>query len=113
MWARLTFVGAVSEIQPLRPRSDDPASTGIDDTTLVDGKTTTTVAMDFGRLTDRRHFVLYLFGTPGQDRFGFMWDDISLGSLGAVVLVDPRRVTDSFPAIDYFEATARSRTSSA
>jgi signal recognition particle receptor subunit beta len=81
-------------------------SIGIDDTRHIAGKTTTTVAMDFGRITVDDTLVMYLFGTPGQDRFGFMWDDICLGALGAVVLVDPRRITDSFPGIDYFEANA-------
>jgi signal recognition particle receptor subunit beta len=80
------------------------ASSGIDDRSQIEGKTTTTVAMDFGRITVDDTLVMYLFGTPGQERFGFMWDDICLGALGAVVLVDPRRITDSFPGIDYFEA---------
>ena len=69
----------------------------------VEGKTTTTVAMDFGRITIGDDLVLYLFGTPGQDRFWFLWDELSLGALGAVVLADTRRLADSFPSIDYFE----------
>ena len=104
---KTTFVGAISEIEPLRTEAAmTSASTGIDDTRHIAGKTTTTVAMDFGRITVDDTLVMYLFGTPGQDRFGFMWDDICLGALGAVVLVDPRRITDSFPGVDYFEANA-------
>ena len=104
---KTTFVGAISEIEPLRTEAAmTTASTGIDDRIGVEGKTTTTVAMDFGRITVDDTLVMYLFGTPGQERFGFMWDDICLGALGAVVLVDPRRITDSFPGIDYFEANA-------
>jgi len=104
---KTTFVGAISEIEPLRTEAAmTSASTGIDDTSHIQGKTTTTVAMDFGRITVDDTLVMYLFGTPGQDRFGFMWDDICLGALGAVVLIDPRRITDSFPGIDYFEANA-------
>jgi signal recognition particle receptor subunit beta len=102
---KTTFVGAISEIEPLRTEAAmTSASTGIDDLSHIRGKTTTTVAMDFGRITVDDTLVMYLFGTPGQDRFGFMWDDICLGALGAVVLVDPRRITDSFPGVDYFEA---------
>lgn len=101
---KTTFVGAVSEIEPLRTEANiTGASIGIDDTSKVQSKTTTTVAMDFGRLTIDEQLVLFLFGTPGQTRFGFMWDDISQGSLGAVVLIDSRRLADSFFAIDYFE----------
>lgn len=104
---KTTFVGAISEIEPLRTEAAmTTASTGIDDISQIQGKTTTTVAMDFGRITVDDTLVMYLFGTPGQERFGFMWDDICLGALGAVVLVDPRRITDSFPGIDYFEANA-------
>jgi uncharacterized protein len=104
---KTTFVGAISEIEPLRTEAAmTSASTGIDDLRHIGAKTTTTVAMDFGRITVDDTLVMYLFGTPGQDRFGFMWDDICLGALGAVVLVDPRRITDSFPGIDYFEANA-------
>jgi len=101
---KTTFVGAVSEIQPLRTEAAiTGASIGIDDTSKVQQKTTTTVAMDFGRLTIDEQLVLFLFGTPGQDRFAFMWDDITKGSLGAVILVDSRRLADCFFAIDYFE----------
>lgn len=102
---KTTFVGAISEIEPLRTEAAmTTASSGIDDRSQIAGKTTTTVAMDFGRITVDDTLVMYLFGTPGQERFGFMWDDICLGALGAVVLCDPRRITDSFPGVDYFEA---------
>ena len=101
---KTTFVGAVSEINPLRTEAVmTSASAGIDDLTHTGDKTTTTVAMDFGRITLDQDLILYLFGTPGQDRFGFMWDDLVQGALGAVVLVDSRRIEDSFPALDYFE----------
>ncbi|WP_269857640.1 GTP-binding protein [Streptomyces sp. RPT161] len=101
---KTTFVGAVSEISPLRSEAVlTSASAGIDDLTHAPEKTTTTVAMDFGRLTLDDDLVLYLFGTPGQDRFWFMWDDLMRGAIGAVVLVDTRRLADCFPAIDYFE----------
>jgi hypothetical protein len=101
---KTTFVGAVSEIPPVRTEAlMTELSEGIDDLTHVRAKTTTTVAMDFGRITVDDQLVLYLFGTPGQDRFWFMWDDISRGAVGAVVLVDLRRVDDCFAAIDYFE----------
>lgn len=101
---KTTFVGAVSEIDPLHTEAEiTSASAAIDDTSQISHKTTTTVAMDFGRLTIDEQLVLYLFGTPGQDRFGFMWDDIVRGSLGAIVLVDSRRLPESFAAIDYFE----------
>ena len=79
------------------------ASAGIDDLTHTGDKTTTTVAMDFGRITLDQDLILYLFGTPGQDRFWFMWDDLVRGAIGAVVLVDTRRLADCFPAVDYFE----------
>lgn len=102
---KTTLVGSVSEIDPLRTEASmTAASIGVDDTSQVQTKTTTTVAMDFGRITIDDSLVLYLFGTPGQDRFGFMWDDLVEGALGAVVLVDSRRLADSFFAIDYFEA---------
>jgi signal recognition particle receptor subunit beta len=78
-------------------------SAGVDDVTHVSDKTTTTVAMDFGRITLEGDLVMYLFGTPGQDRFGFMWDDLMVGAVGAVVLIDSRRFDDCFPAVDYFE----------
>ena len=101
---KTTFVGAVSEIPPLRTEAlMTELSEGIDDLTHVPGKSTTTVAMDFGRITVDDQLVLYLFGTPGQDRFWFMWDDISRGAVGAVVLVDLRRIDDCFAPIDYFE----------
>jgi uncharacterized protein len=101
---KTTLVGAVSEIRPLRteePISEDSLRT--DSTAGVEGKTTTTVAMDFGRISLRGDLVLYLFGTPGQQRFWFMWDELAIGALGAVVLADTRRLADAFPAIDYFE----------
>src|SRR6201992_2559632 len=101
---KTTLVGAVSEIRPLR--TEEPlteSSKNIDNTAGVERKTTTTVAMDFGRITLREDLVLYLFGTPGQERFWFMWDELALGALGAVVLADTRRLADCFPAIDYFE----------
>jgi signal recognition particle receptor subunit beta len=101
---KTTLVGAVSEIRPLR--TEEPLTEGslrTDSTHGVEGKTTTTVAMDFGRISLRRDLVLYLFGTPGQQRFWFMWDELAIGALGAVVLADTRRLADSFPAIDYFE----------
>lgn len=102
---KTTFVGALSEIEPLTTEAAmTEVATGVDDHKAVETKTTTTVAMDFGRLTVDDFLVLYLFGTPGQDRFGFMWDDIAEGALGAIVLVDTRRIEECFPAIDYFEA---------
>jgi signal recognition particle receptor subunit beta len=101
---KTTFVGTLSEIPPLSTEQVMTAlSVGVDDATAVPAKTTTTVAMDFGRITIDEHLVLYLFGTPGQDRFWFMWDELARGAVGAVVLVDLRRLTDCFPAIDYFE----------
>jgi signal recognition particle receptor subunit beta len=101
---KTTFVGAVSEINPLRTEAVmTSASAGIDDLTHTGDKTTTTVAMDFGRITLDQDLILYLFGTPGQDRFWFMWDDLVRGAIGAVVLVDTRRLADSFAAIDFFE----------
>jgi uncharacterized protein len=101
---KTTFVGAVSEIVPLTTEAAmTSAAVGVDDASQVQSKTTTTVAMDFGRITIDPTLVLYVFGTPGQDRFGFMWDDIVLGALAAVVLVDTRRLDDCYPAIDYFE----------
>ena len=101
---KTTFVGSVSEILPLRTEAAmTTAGVGIDDPSYSNGKTTTTVAMDFGRITIDAELVLYLFGTPGQDRFGFMWDDMVNGALGAVVLVDTRRLDDCYDAVDYFE----------
>jgi uncharacterized protein len=101
---KTTLVGAISEVRPLHTEETlTKASVGTDDLTGVGNKTTTTVAMDFGRLTMGSHLVLYLFGTPGQERFWFMWDELSYGALGAVVLADTRRLGDSFPSVDYFE----------
>ncbi|WP_329245660.1 ATP/GTP-binding protein [Streptomyces sp. NBC_01478] len=101
---KTTLVGAVSEIRPLRTEELlTEAGRPVDDTSGVEGKHTTTVAMDFGRITLRDDLVLYLFGTPGQERFWFMWDELSEGSLGAVVLADTRRLEDCFAALDYFE----------
>ena len=101
---KTTLVGTLSEIPPLTTEAAmTTASLGIDDTTKVQQKTTTTVAMDFGRITVDPTLVMYLFGTPGQDRFGFMWDDLCNGALGAVVLVDTRRLENCFPAVDFFE----------
>jgi uncharacterized protein len=101
---KTTLVGAVSEIKPLRTEELlTERSLRTDNTAGVERKTTTTVAMDFGRITLREDLVLYLFGTPGQERFWFMWDELALGALGAVVLADTRRLADCFPAIDYFE----------
>lgn len=101
---KTTLVGAVSEIRPLRTEERlSEAGRPVDDVAGVEAKSTTTVAMDFGRITLREDLVLYLFGTPGQDRFWFLWDELAQGSLGAVVLADTRRLEDSFAAIDYFE----------
>ncbi|MEV1046631.1 ATP/GTP-binding protein [Streptomyces sp. NPDC049916] len=101
---KTTAVGAVSEIRPLRTEEDlSEAGRPVDDVEGVESKTTTTVAMDFGRITLREDLVLYLFGTPGQDRFWFLWDELAQGALGAVVLADTRRLEDCFAAIDYFE----------
>ncbi|MCW2898942.1 MAG: hypothetical protein JWO67_1207 [Streptosporangiaceae bacterium] len=101
---KTTMVGAVSETKPLRTEEIlTNAGVGVDDLSGVEAKKTTTVAMDFGRITIEDRFVLYLFGTPGQERFWFMWDELSLGALGAVVLADARRLADCFPAVDYFE----------
>jgi signal recognition particle receptor subunit beta len=101
---KTTLVGAVSEISPLQTEEIlTNAGVEIDDVTGVERKTTTTVAMDFGRISINNEIVLYLFGTPGQDRFWFLWDELALGALGAVVLADTRRLTDCFPSLDYFE----------
>jgi signal recognition particle receptor subunit beta len=101
---KTTFVGSVSEIMPLTTEAVmTAASSGVDDIAATPDKTTTTVAMDFGRVSLDRELILYLFGTPGQHRFWFMWDDLVKGAIGAVVLVDTRRLADSFPAVDYFE----------
>jgi len=101
---KTTLVSSVSEIQPLLTEeylTDE--SVGVDDTSGVEAKSTTTVAMDFGRITLNHDLVLYLFGTPGQDRFLFVWDELSLGAIGAIVLADTRRLADCFPSVDYFE----------
>jgi uncharacterized protein len=101
---KTTMVGSVSEIRPLQTEEVlTDASVGTDDTSGVEEKGTTTVAMDFGRITVGSDVVLYLFGTPGQDRFWFLWDELAQGALGAVVLADTRRLSDCFPSVDYFE----------
>ncbi|MFF7634837.1 ATP/GTP-binding protein [Kitasatospora sp. NPDC008050] len=103
---KTTFVRSVSEIPPLTTEAVmTEASVGVDDTAAVPAKSATTVAMDFGRITLESDLVLYLFGTPGQGRFWFMWDDLVRGAVGAVVLADTRRLADSFPALDYFEGS--------
>ncbi|GAA3727486.1 ATP/GTP-binding protein [Plantactinospora mayteni] len=101
---KTTLVGAVSETRPLRTEellTEEGVS--VDDLSGVEAKTTTTVAMDFGRISINEELVLYLFGTPGQDRFWFVWDELALGALGAVILADTRRLADCFPSVDYFE----------
>lgn len=101
---KTTFVEAVSEIAPLRTEARmTTAATGVDDARFVREKTATTVAMDFGKITVEEGLVLYVFGTPGQDRFGFMWNDITQGALGALILVDTRRLEECFNSITYFE----------
>jgi signal recognition particle receptor subunit beta len=101
---KTTFVGSVSEIMPLTTEAVmTAASAEVDDLSKVPDKTTTTVAMDFGRVSLDSELILYLFGTPGQHRFWFMWDDLVKGAIGAVVLVDTRRLEDCFAAVDYFE----------
>jgi signal recognition particle receptor subunit beta len=101
---KTTLVGAVSEVRPLRTEAGlTDAGTGVDDLSGVEAKATTTVAMDFGTITFSGGIRLYLFGTPGQERFWFMWDQLSHGAVGAIVLVDTRRLTSSFAAVDYFE----------
>ncbi|MGW7204576.1 GTP-binding protein [Streptomyces sp. NPDC054837] len=101
---KTTMVGSVSEIAPLRTEESlTAAGLGIDDLHGIEEKKATTVALDFGRITISRDLILYLFGTPGQQRFWFMWNDLALGALGAVVLVDVRRPESSFAAIDFFE----------
>lgn len=102
---KTTLVGAVSEIVPLRTEAMiTDQSEGIDDLDAAGTKSTTTVAMDFGRITLSEDLVLYLFGTPGQRRFWFMWDDLVRGAIGSIVLIDTQRLDDCFAAIDYFEA---------
>ncbi|MQA28037.1 MAG: ATP-binding protein [Micromonosporaceae bacterium] len=101
---KTTLVGAVSEIRPLRTEETLTCEgIEVDNIDGVESKRTTTVAMDFGRITLGSGLILYLFGTPGQQRFWFMWDELALGAIGAVVLVDTRRLPDSFATIDYFE----------
>jgi hypothetical protein len=101
---KTTFVGSVSEIVPLTTEAVmTEASSGVDDLAATPNKTTTTVAMDFGRVSLDADLILYLFGTPGQHRFWFMWDDLARGAIGAVVLVDTRRLADCFAAVDFFE----------
>jgi signal recognition particle receptor subunit beta len=101
---KTTLVGSVSEIRPLTTEAVmTAASLDVDDASKIPGKTTTTVAMDFGRITLDEDLILYLFGTPGQTRFWFMWDELVRGAIGAVVLVDTRRLADCFAAVDFFE----------
>jgi len=101
---KTTFVRSISEIEPVTTEAlMTEASQGTDDLAATPEKVTTTVAMDFGRVSLDEELALYLFGTPGQDRFWFMWDELAYGALGAVVLADTRRLADSFPAVDYFE----------
>jgi signal recognition particle receptor subunit beta len=100
---KTTMVGSVSEIRPLQTEEVLTDAPGSDDTSGVEAKRTTTVTMDFGRITLNEDLQLYLFGTPGQDRFWFLWDELSQGALGAVVLADTRRLAECFPSIDYFE----------
>ncbi|TVT15204.1 ATP-binding protein [Amycolatopsis rhizosphaerae] len=101
---KTTLVTAVSEIDPLTTEAQmTEASLSVDDVSATPDKVTTTVAMDFGRISLDSDLVLYVFGTPGQHRFWFMWDDLALGAIGAVVLVDTRRLADAFPSIDFFE----------
>lgn len=100
-----TFVNTISEIEPLRSEATmTTASAAVDDLSQISTKQTTTVAMDFGRVALTNEIVLYLFGTPGQERFHFMWNELSRGAIGAVILADTRRLGDCFAAIDYFEA---------
>lgn len=103
---KTTLVETISEIEPLRTEERlTAAGVGVDDLDGIESKTVTTVAMDFGRITlTDAGVVLYLFGTPGQERFWFMWDDLLAGALGAIVLVDTRRLDRSFPAVDFFES---------
>ncbi|WP_345348821.1 ATP/GTP-binding protein [Rhodococcus olei] len=102
---KTTLVGAVSEIVPLRTEAMvTNASDGVDNLSATPQKATTTVAMDFGRISLADDLVLYLFGTPGQNRFWFMWDDLIRGAIGAIVLIDTRRLDESFAAVDFFEA---------
>ena len=102
---KTTLVGSISEIEPLTTEAAmTKVSLGVDDVGGAANKSSTTVAMDFGRVTLGDDLILYLFGTPGQDRFRFMWDDLVRGAIGAIVLVDTNRLADCFPAVDYFES---------
>ncbi|WP_157762382.1 GTP-binding protein [Nocardia yamanashiensis] len=101
---KTTLIGAISEIEPLATEAAmTTVSMGVDDPGLATGKTTTTVALDFGRITLDTSLVLYLFGTPGQERFEFLWDDLLDGALGGVIMVDTERVEDCYPVLDFFE----------
>jgi len=101
---KTTFIGAISEIEPLTTEASmTDRSVGIDDASLLTQKTTTTVALDFGRITLDSSLILYLFGTPGQERFDFLWDDLATGALGSVIIADTRRIEDCYPVLDYFE----------
>jgi signal recognition particle receptor subunit beta len=101
---KTTFIGAISEIEPLVTEAAmTERSVGVDDASLLSQKTTTTVALDFGRITLDSSLILYLFGTPGQERFDFLWDDLAIGALGAVIIADTRRIEDCYPVLDYFE----------
>jgi signal recognition particle receptor subunit beta len=101
---KTTFVSTISEIEPLSTEASmTEASIGVDDMSGLSGKNTTTVALDFGRLSLDRSLLMYLFGTPGQDRFAFLWDDLVEGALGVVIMLDTRCIEDCFPALDYFE----------
>ena len=102
---KTTLVGAISEVRPLRTEETlTTASVGLDDLSGTPGKTTTTVALDFGRITISRKVVLYLFGLPGQERFSFLWSELAYGALGAVILADVRRLDECFPSVNYFES---------
>jgi uncharacterized protein len=104
---KTTFIGAISEIEPLTTEASmTDRSVGIDDASLLTQKTTTTVALDFGRITLDSSLILYLFGTPGQERFDFLWDDLATGALGSVIIADTRRIEDCYPVLDYFEDKA-------
>jgi hypothetical protein len=101
---KTTFIGAISEIEPLSTEAEmTEVAAGVDDHDGARGKTTTTVALDFGRISLDESLRLYLFGTPGQERYTFLWDDLVVGALGAVVLLDTTRIDDCFPSLDYFE----------
>src|SRR5436190_8960174 len=101
---KTTMVGSVSEIRPLRTEEMlSELSSGVDDLSGIEDKTTTTVALDFGRITINPDLILYIFGTPGQERFWFLWDELCRGALGAIILADTRRLDSSFAAVDFFE----------